>query len=288
MRKIVSMFIILIVVMACVPVSTMANQEIKIFINGEQLNTIDQPPIIENDRVFLPIRHIAEALGSIVEWEDATRTVTISNDQIEIIFQIGSPIATVNGTKKSIPASFIKNDRTMVPVRFISENLGLFVDWDGTKRHVYVNNSRKIPVHLSEVDKVQANQLLNDKIRQQRIEAMIAEGKTFLGTPYKYGAKVGDTTAFDCSSFIAYLYGQQNISFPRVASDQAKVGMKIPYEEIARGDLLFFDTALNGNIEHVGIYLGNNEMLHVSTSRGVQITQLFDYWQERYVVATRY
>lgn len=288
MRKLVSMFVVLLVVLTFIPLSPLANNHIKVFIHGNELQSIDQPPILREDSVFLPLRPIVEALGSSVEWEQETSTVTIYNDEIEIIFQVNSQTATVNGKQKEIPPSFITNSRTMVPVRFITENFGLFVQWNGENRHVYITESRRIPVILSEQERKIAEHLLKDEYRMERIEATIAEGMTFLGTPYKYGAQVGDTTAFDCSSFVAYLFEQQKMVMPRVASDQANVGFKIPYEDIARGDLLFFDTALNGNIEHVGIYLGNNEMLHVSTSRGVQVTQLHDYWQERYVVATRY
>lgn len=300
MKKIVSLFAMFIVVLTIVPFTVSASNDVQVFINGTE-QQFDQPPILKSDTTYLPIRHIVQGIGSKIDWEKSTGNVRIYKGQNELVFKIGDTKAFVNGVEKEIPASFMANNRTMVPIRFISEQLGLIVEWDKDKQHVHIKNqvveskaeqspnqaTRQLVI-LTEQEKKQAAQLLNDASRIARIEQMIEEGTQFLGVPYQYGAKVGDTSSFDCSSFIAYLFQQQNIPFPRVASDQATMGMKIPFETIERGDLLFFDTALNGNIEHVGIYLGNNEMLHVSTSKGVQITQLFDYWQERYVVATRF
>lgn len=300
MKKLLSSMLVLFFVIL-LPISALARSDIEIFVDGKKLE-VDVKPVNIDGTVFLPVRYIVEYTGSSIEWEGAKRTVRIFNDEKEIVFQVGAPIAYVNGIKTEMPKTFIKEGRTMTPVRFVSEQLGFLVDWEGTLRHVYITtpkedgpsgeeNNRygvRSPVTLTEAEQKEASRLLNDPARKQRIEDMIALGTTFLGVPYKYGATVGDTSAFDCSSFIAYLFQQQNISFPRTTYDQVNVGIKIPFEQVERGDLLFFDTALNGKVEHVGIYLGNNEMLHVSTSKGVQITPLFDYWLERYVVATRF
>lgn len=300
MKKVVFIFSMIVIFIVSPPFLTTAANTIQIFLNG-MLKEFDQPPILKNNRTYLPIRHIAEATGSKVDWIKESSTVQIKKDNTMISFQIGQTVAEVNGEKKEIPESFITNNRTMVPLRFISEQLGLEVEWDGEKRVVYISQpsiketqleeqpkvAKMISVQLSNEEKQKAQKLLTDRDRVERIERIIEKGTIFLGTPYQYGAEVGDLTAFDCSSFVAYLFKEEGIIMPRSASDQMQMGMKIPKEEIQRGDLLFFDTELNGNIEHVGIYLGNNEMLHVSTSKGVQITSLFDYWHDRYVVATR-
>ncbi len=99
-------------------------------VNGETV-TNDVVPIIVNDRTMLPIRFIAEALGAKVEWFEETETVKITLEDIEISLVIGDSFATVNGEKVELDSpSFIENDRTYLPIRFVAENLGAKVEWN--------------------------------------------------------------------------------------------------------------------------------------------------------------
>jgi branched-chain amino acid transport system substrate-binding protein len=108
-------------------------------LNGMQL-TMDVPPEIVNGRTFVPIRLIAETFGADVNWDGTTRTVTIKSDSATIILKISSTDAIVNGkTNKLDAAPFIKNGRTMVPIRLISESLGLSVYWEPQKKLVYIS-----------------------------------------------------------------------------------------------------------------------------------------------------
>jgi uncharacterized repeat protein (TIGR02543 family) len=92
----------------------------------------DVAPKIVNDRTMLPIRFIAEALGAEVEWDGDTRKVSIIRGDIEIIITIDSNEAIVNGKIITLDSpAFIENNRTYLPLRFISENLGALVEWDG-------------------------------------------------------------------------------------------------------------------------------------------------------------
>ncbi|MDR2940180.1 MAG: copper amine oxidase N-terminal domain-containing protein [Clostridiales bacterium] len=103
-------------------------------VNGYKV-ALDAPPIISNERTMLPIRFIAENLGCNVGWDDKTRTVTVSDGDINISLQIGSNQATVNGESVYLDAPpIITNNRTMLPIRFIAEELGCVVDWDDTFR----------------------------------------------------------------------------------------------------------------------------------------------------------
>jgi len=113
---------------------------------------------------------------------------------------------------------------------------------------------------------------------------LIGIARRFLGTPYSYGAN--GTASFDCSGFVRYVYACHVISLPRVASDQARAGVRVPLP--APGDLIFFSgDGRNGYITHVGIYVGNNSFIHASFS-GVTITSLGDPWyKEHYVMACR-
>lgn len=101
---------------------------------------MDVVPQIVNDRTMLPARFVAEALDAIVEWnESEPDKVRITKDSTEIIIYIGSATAYVNGESVTLDsASFLENDRTYVPVRFICENLGATVDWDEGEQQVII------------------------------------------------------------------------------------------------------------------------------------------------------
>ncbi len=91
----------------------------------------DVAPIIKGDRAFLPARFVAENFGAVVEWDNDTRTVTITKDDIIIVITIGAETAIVNGETITIEKpAFIDNDRTYTPIRFIAEKLGSTVDWN--------------------------------------------------------------------------------------------------------------------------------------------------------------
>ncbi|MBQ7792286.1 MAG: InlB B-repeat-containing protein, partial [Clostridia bacterium] len=107
-------------------------------INGE-VKTNDVAPVIVNDRTMLPIRFIAEALGATVSWEDETRSVFVSLGDTTIGLVIGETTALVNNEAVELDcASFIENDRTYLPIRFVMENLGADVTWDETTRTVTI------------------------------------------------------------------------------------------------------------------------------------------------------
>ena len=107
-------------------------------VNGVK-TVLDAPPVISNDRTMLPVRFIAENLNCNVEWNDNTKTVSITSGLIEIVLQIGNKEATVNGAKTKLDAPpIISNDRTMLPVRFIAENLDCNVKWDAATKTVTI------------------------------------------------------------------------------------------------------------------------------------------------------
>lgn len=103
----------------------------------------DAAPMIRESRTFLPIRIVAEELGADVAWNEAEQTVTIAKDDLEIMIYIGQPFATVNGEPVALDApAFIENDRTYLPIRFVAENLGAEVIWDGAVQTVTIMFSR--------------------------------------------------------------------------------------------------------------------------------------------------
>jgi len=102
--------------------------------------TLDSPAVIKNGRTLVPIRAIIEALGGTVGWDGAARKATVTLGDTTLELWIGKSAATVNGTTISIDTTNAKvvpeiiNGRTMLPLRFVTENLGATVGWaDATK-----------------------------------------------------------------------------------------------------------------------------------------------------------
>lgn len=90
--------------------------------------------------------------------------------------------------------------------------------------------------------------------------------KELLGQKYVWGAT--GPKNYDCSGFTQKIYGDVGINLPRVSRDQAEEGKLISFENLKKGDLLFFETNRKrpGVVTHVGIYLGNNNFIHASSS----------------------
>lgn len=103
--------------------------------------SFDSPPFINQDnRLMVPLRAIAEALGAQVHWDPQARSITLFKDGTTTVLRINSLEGTVNGQPRQMDtAPVIKNSRTMVPVRFVSEFLGSTVHWDPFFKLVTVN-----------------------------------------------------------------------------------------------------------------------------------------------------
>lgn len=114
--------------------------------NGEMI-VMDVSPTIVESRTMLPIRYAATPLGADVGWDDATRKVTVALGATKIELWIGQSKALVNGASVAIDADnpnvkpLIINNRTMLPLRFVTETLGCDVDWDPVTRKVTITRA---------------------------------------------------------------------------------------------------------------------------------------------------
>lgn len=126
---------------------------IPVFVDGVQIS-FDQQPIIRDDRTLVPLRGVFEALGATVYWNNDTRSVTAYKDDTTVELAIGSSTMYVNGQPKYLDvAGQIINDRTMVPLRAISEAFEAIVYWDNDTRTVRVYSDKStIPSDPDEPD----------------------------------------------------------------------------------------------------------------------------------------
>lgn len=126
----------------------------------------------------------------------------------------------------------------------------------------------------------------------EQIEKLLRESKRYIGAKYKYGATLAEApNLFDCSSYTQLVFKNVGIQLPRVSRDQASVGVAV--SNLKAGDLMFFtmkDTYTDGRVAHVGIYMGDGNMIHASTSKGVTITTNVlqnSYWSKNYLFSKR-
>lgn len=104
--------------------------EITVKLDGETL-TFDQQPIMQQDRVLVPMRVIFEALGCTVGWEESTRTASAEKDGVVIYLQIDNELMYRNGEEVLLDVAPCQvGDRTLVPIRAVSEALGASVTWE--------------------------------------------------------------------------------------------------------------------------------------------------------------
>ncbi|MFH1080219.1 MAG: NlpC/P60 family protein [Pseudomonadota bacterium] len=120
---------------------------------------------------------------------------------------------------------------------------------------------------------------------ERQLFARVAMG--FLGAPYRFGGS--SVRGLDCSAFVKKIYAFFNISLPRTAREQARIGKRISRSDLEVGDLVFFNTRRRA-FGHVGIYIGNNEFVHASAgrTRAVKVDTLDKpYYNKRFVKAVR-
>lgn len=107
-------------------------------INGKS-SKLDAAPYIKSNRTYVPLRFISEAFGAKVTWAGKSQTVTVVSGKTNIKLTINQSYALKNGAKVNLDApAEIRNGRTFVPVRFISEVLGYKVNWNASTKTVNI------------------------------------------------------------------------------------------------------------------------------------------------------
>lgn len=134
-----------------------ASQDITVLVNNQKVIFPDQKPYIDqNNRTMVPVRFVSEALGANVTWNGQNQTVEIVQGGKDILLRIGESKASVNGQLALFDTkAILKNSRTMVPLRFVSETLGAQVDWIAATSTVKItvdNHGYKLPEGSSDLD----------------------------------------------------------------------------------------------------------------------------------------
>jgi hypothetical protein len=241
---------------------------------------------------YIPIRMVAQSIGYKIVWDDAAKTAFLENvpspeDPVSDLPPIASPqpitkyypqpaAVTVFGPLLKDPSSNAKVLRNMQKTAIVHILEETNKDW------------------LQVVADDGQNGYLPRTSTDYTYKADRPAWLKYLGTPYQFGASTKQTETFDCSSFMKYIFGRNDISLPRDSRQQSQQGDVVSLDQLRKGDLLFFTTSARKNktglehIGHVAVYLGENKVLQTyKVGVGVTVTNLDANWTSRIVSAKR-
>lgn len=171
MKKII---VLVFTAMITLSVSVMAADDIKVYVNSEQVE-FDVKPIIEDERTLVPMRAIFEALGAEVDWDQETKTASAvrGNDTVSITINSNKLYRNNKEVELDVPAKII-DERTLVPVRAISESFDADVKWDGATQTVNITidrlNPTEKPDNKTEENVVSAKTLTTDDMEKLKAD----------------------------------------------------------------------------------------------------------------------
>ncbi|MGM0441372.1 MAG: C40 family peptidase [Elusimicrobiota bacterium] len=147
--------------------------------------------------------------------------------------------------------------------------------------------SKKMPL-VKKVGSLRDGEKKNIETVKELEIHIVKNALDLLGTDYIYGGATREI-GLDCSGFVKNVFQTAGFRLPRMVKDQVSRGTKITKEQLRPGDLLFFKTE-TGNIDHVGIYLGQNDFIHSAQISGrVKIDNFSrkSYYRKNFVQAKR-
>jgi len=172
-KKLFSKFICVVLTL-CLALSMVAvvgaegETPITVYVNGEQVEFDVQPATI-NDRTMVPMRFIFEKLGATVDYDDPTKTITAKTADKTVTLQLDNQKAVVEMGGEAYEmisdvAPVLVDDRTLVPVRFISEALEHYVGWNESKKQVNIIDFAPLAAKLEQAAPKYVNEFLNQNI----------------------------------------------------------------------------------------------------------------------------
>lgn len=143
MKKFGFLMFLVVIMIAFPKMADASSYSAKIYLDGQQINLSSGVKVENNNgTVMVPIRVISENLGFDVYWNKATKTVTVQDGSQTVTMVIGSQQADINGQRVQMTkAPVLRGGTTLVPIRFVSEQMGLQVRWDNAQKSVYLTSS---------------------------------------------------------------------------------------------------------------------------------------------------
>lgn len=210
MKKFFHIIFSMIIIFTLANTYVYAENEITVKLNGTKI-PFDQSPIIRNDRTLVPMRAIFEAMGCEVEWDRENQRITATKDNFVIEMMIGYETMRVtdysNGSayehtlSVDVPPQIV-NDRTLVPLRAISESMGADVDWNGLTHTVTITYNETLS----------NNPYINVCPHANTMEVVMIDDRTFVDTGSALTHEVTDTMGTYCEDCREYIREYKKVS----------------------------------------------------------------------------
>lgn len=201
-------------------------------------------PFEQDGTTLVPIRIVSENLGAKVGWNSKTKTITIIHEDTEIILTIGSKAAQVNGITKALSlAPQINGDTTMVPIRFVSENLKCIVNWDKELQIISVNDSTSEYQEPDSKEKVST--VYNPEIINGKVYASDAQIKEW------FGVTITKSGSIKREDVIIWMSASGRVDYPQITRRYVPCDdMMIKKDNVNYYPLEFVATHLNGGVSY--------------------------------------
>lgn len=159
-KKLLSVLVCMVMLLTAAPGAAAAaagsnTAEVSVIVNDDRI-AFDVPPQIFDGTTFLPVRLALEPLGAEFDWNGADQTITIRANGKIIVLTIGGESALVDGATKPLakPAMLV-DGRTLIPIRFVAEELNYVVDWDDGTKTVFISSKAKQEDKQEDIDFVE-------------------------------------------------------------------------------------------------------------------------------------
>jgi len=276
----------------------------------------ESPGLLEEGRHIVPVRQIqnsayvsldgiAKATGFTGKW---LRDGSYGLGDYDAVwtFKAGERAVSVAGKKQTMPAPALKEGGEMyVPVSALQPIIGNVTVFNVQPEEVAffpkptqheTGVSGKSAGFGEALGEAGGPTMAADESSDASSSSLLAFAKKFEGVKYEFGTSAySQSGTFDCSSFTQYVFDRFGVDLPRVARAQSEKGRFVARDALQAGDLLFFYVPgrfkSNETVGHVGIYMGNGNMIHASPKPedGVQVTPIDKpYWKDTYLFARRY
>lgn len=284
-------FVVALVAVLCLQSFIVSDAEAannKIYID-DRLVTTDVAPVVVNSRVLVPIRVVSEGLGAQVSWDNPSQTVTVKKGSVTLKMVANKTTYTKNGVNKTmdVPVKVIKN-RTLVPIRVVSEDLGAGVQWD--KGNVYVQSGGELIIKVNQLGAGDYLNLRQGPGTNYPIVGKVNSGDylsviTRSGDWYKIQTKNGDDAYVSKNYVTIYSGGTSNNGTGGGTVEPQPEPEPVPPTTDQNGNLLVTDRTTGTGQSSIAFDIGTGTPSVVSNSgnqivvkiSGVQLSA--DNWQ---------
>lgn len=255
-----------------------------LYVDGKDTSQRVPLKIDSSEKTWLPVGTVMEVLHFKSKFDERSQTFQYG-DTDPLYMVKADDVKAVAGEKTRIlpQAPQLWDNQLYMTTEALSTLLNTEVTWEKDRQVMSISSISLEEAGDGATTKTFANIDGEDLVR-------FAE--RFLGVPYDFGSgPYAQTGTFDCSSFVQYVYNHFGVDIPRSSRGQSDVGRMVGTQSLQPGDLLFFYTPgrynTNKIVGHVGMYAGNDQIIHTYGSPGVTTSQLNGYWEGRLLFAKR-